>query len=97
MSKKHIILLVCIGVIFILVPISSVYIDWGMGSDDAACLLIEQINPKAEYKSHINWGYEPTDKQETLLFVGQIIIGLFIFGFSLYKLNKMNNLKKKAK
>lgn len=97
MSKKNIILLIAVGIIFILIPISAMYIDWGGGSDDAACVLIEQISPKAEYKPHINWGYEPTDKQETLLFVGQILIGLFIFGFSLYKLNKINSLKKKEK
>lgn len=80
MSRRNIYMLIAVLLLCIAAPIASVWIDFGGGTDDAACEVIEMISgsntPAIEMEAV---GYEPTDATEPWLFVLQVVIGVVIF------------------
>lgn len=82
------IILVIILLLCLAVPIASAWIDFGGGTDDAACDVIHNITGHEGQVLEMNAiGYEPTDATEPWLFVLQVLIGICIFvaGYALLK------------
>ncbi len=69
-----IVLLLCLAA-----PLASIWIDFGGGTDDAACEVIEGIAGPEPAMSVPAIGYEPSDEAEPWLFVLQVAIGITIF------------------
>lgn len=89
MNKKYNkILLIVILLACLAVPVASAWIDFGGGTDDAACDVIHHITGQEGQAIEMEAiGYEPSDESEPWLFVLQIAIGIAIFvgGYFLLK------------
>lgn len=82
------ILLVVILLLCLAAPIASAWVDFGGGTDDAACDVIHSITGHEGQAIEMNAiGYEPTDAGEPWLFVLQVLIGISVFvtGYILLK------------
>lgn len=93
--KKHtkniilaVILLLCIAV-----PIISIFVDFGGGTDDAASGVVQEMTGQEQVLDVPKIGLEPSETAEPWLFVLQIAIGIAIFVVAyrlLHRLEKKN-------
>ncbi len=83
MKKSNKITLILLGLLALAMPLLSIFVDFGQGSDDAAGTMIEHLAPNYSIAER-SFGYEPSEAAEPWLFVLQVLIGLAIFGFALY-------------
>lgn len=95
MKKKYSIILALLGLLFLAAPIASMFIDFGSGTDDAACDVIEDVTGSGQFINIDTLGLEPSEAAEPWLFVLQVVIGLSIFFIAIWQLKKLKNNKAK--
>ncbi|MDO4771341.1 hypothetical protein [Porphyromonas sp.] len=82
------IILIVILLLCLAAPVASAWIDFGGGTDDAACEVIHNITGVEGQAIEMGAiGHEPTDASEPWLFVLQVLIGISVFvgGYILLK------------
>lgn len=81
-------LLAILLIIFLTIPIVSIFIDFGNGTDDAASGIVQGITGQEQVLEVPQIGYEPSEAAEPWMFVLQIGIGIILFVIAYFALNK---------
>lgn len=84
------IILVLIMVLCISVPVMSIFIDFGGGTDDAASGIVQSITGQEQVLDAPAIGFEPSEGLEPWMFVLQVLIGVIIFIFAFRALKKQD-------
>lgn len=87
-NKKSLFALICLLGLCLLVPVVSMFIDFGGGTDDAAGAVVKQITGEAQVLEVPSFGYEPSEVTEPWLFLFQTAIGIVIFILALCMFKK---------
>ncbi|MEN3203268.1 MAG: energy-coupling factor ABC transporter substrate-binding protein [Atribacterota bacterium] len=68
----------------------SIVADFGLeGTDDRASLAIGELHP--EYRPWVQNFFEPNERGEKALFALQILLGVGIGGYCLWRIKRMSN------
>ena len=85
------VVLAIFGACCLAVPLLGFVLDVGAGTDDRASEVIGMLHPEFAPKPLFSF-FEPSETLEPWLFVGQVLIGISIFGWVvIYRLKKPKN------
>ncbi|MEN3186059.1 MAG: energy-coupling factor ABC transporter substrate-binding protein [Atribacterota bacterium] len=74
-------------VVLVMLFVISIVVDFGLeGADDRASSAVGELNP--EYRPWVQNFFEPSERGEKALFVLQILIGIGLGGYSLWRLKR---------
>lgn len=86
-KTSRLILLSLLAMVCIALPVIGTVIDFGGGTDDAAGEMVASISPQHDTTPFVT-AFEPSEAAEPWFFVLQVLIGVGLFAWALWKLRR---------